>query len=106
MHHQLLRFYLRRTERHGSLLLYEWLLQLARRHSASAASALPALAGFAHLGNPQTHTTDLGSDQAVVVDIAAREEVVTMLLADIEAAGVRLSCLRMPVEIVHIGTKS
>lgn len=106
MHHQLLRFYLRRTERHGSLLLYEWLLQMARRHNASAASALPALAGFAHLGKPQAHTTDLGSDQAVVVEIVAREEVLTMLLADMETAGVSLPCLRMPVEIIHIGTKS
>ena len=106
MHHILIRFYLRQTARHSGILLYEWLLQTAKHHGASGATAFHALAGFGRHGWHEAHFFDLAGDVPVVVEIIAPPDVIAMLVSDIEMAGLSLPYLQVPVEMRQTGTKS
>jgi len=94
----LVRFYLKQSSKHAGILLYEWLLQEARRQGAAGATAFHALAGFGRHSWHEAHFFEL-ADQPVAVEVIAEAAVISRLLAAITAAGLQLPYLEVPVTL-------
>src|SRR5665213_2171319 len=84
----LLRFYVHENRKHDHVLLYEWLLEQAKKIGIEGGSAFRALAGFGRHGvMREEHFYELAADVPVAVDFA-----VTLAEADALLALVR-ACL-------------
>ncbi|AOX99493.1 hypothetical protein BJP62_02880 [Jeongeupia sp. USM3] len=96
---QLVRFYLTQTRRHHGVLLYEWLLEQARDRGASGATAFHALAGFGRHHWHEATFFELAGEVPVAVEVIAPEAVVADLVAAIDAEGLSIPYLQVPVEL-------
>ncbi len=93
-----LTFYTREDRKHGSGSLAEWLMQLARDLGFGGATVLAAGQG---LGRDQRlHSArffELG-DQPVLVQMALSENEAARLFAAIEAEGLHIFYVKIPIE--------
>lgn len=70
-----LRFYLHENRRHRHVLLYEWLLEEAKKLGIHGGTAFRAVAGFGHHGALHFHYFfELAADLTMQLDFLVSEE--------------------------------
>ena len=95
----LLRFYVHESRKHHHILLYEWLLEEARRMGIHGGSAFRAIAGFGRHGVlHEERFFELAGDLPVEIDFAIGDAEADELLGRIRDAGIDIFYVRMPIE--------
>ena len=94
-----LKFYVHEHRKHHSILLYEWLLEQARKMGIHGGSAFRAIAGFGRHGVlHEDHFFELAGNLPVEVVFMVSDEEAAQLLKLIEQEKVQLFYVRMPAE--------
>lgn len=94
-----LRFYTYENRKHGSVLMYEWLLEHAKTLGIHGGSAFRAIAGFGRHGKlHEQHFFELAGDVPVLVEFMLSEAEAEALLTDLRRAQVALFYARLPGE--------
>lgn len=76
-----LRFYMHENRKHHGILLYEWLLEKAKKAGLHGGSAFRAIAGFGRHGVlHEQHFFELAGDLTVEVEFLVSEQEAAMLL--------------------------
>lgn len=94
-----LRFYMRENQKHQGKLLYEWLLEQAKRHGIHGGSAFRAIAGFGRHG--QLHEQaffEMAANLTVLVEFVVSKDEADALIALAEEDKAPLFWSRAPVE--------
>jgi uncharacterized protein len=95
----LLRFYVHENRKHHHILLYEWLLEQARKQGMQGGSAFRSIAGFGRHGIVhEEHFFELAGDLTVQVDFAVTDEEADRFLALIRDERIDIFSMRMPIE--------
>lgn len=85
--------------RHGSDLLYEWILQQAQIIGIPGGSALRAVAGFGRHGRlHEQHFFELAGEVPVVLEFFATDEDITKLLVLLEAENISVFYIKFVAE--------
>lgn len=86
-----LRFYVHENRKHGGILLYEWLLEAARKTGIHGGSAFRAIAGYGRHGVlHEQHFFELAGDLTVEVEFLVSEQQAERLLELIQREQIRL----------------
>ena len=94
-----LRFYTYESRKHGGALLYEWLLEFARRHGVHGGSAFRAIAGYGRHGRlHEQHFFELAGDVPVLVEFICGETEADALIASLRGEQVHLFYARIESE--------
>ena len=94
-----LKFFVGEAQRHGSELLYEWLLERARDMGIGGGTALRAIAGFGRHGRLHEEAFfELAGNLPVEVEFLASAEQAERLLALLRTESLRLFYVAMPAE--------
>lgn len=94
-----LRFYTYENRKHHGLLVYEWLLQQARKLGIHGGSAFRAMAGFGRHGKlHEQHFFELAGEEPVLIEFIAGTEEADRLLELLAAEGLGLFYVRSAVE--------
>jgi PII-like signaling protein len=94
-----LRFYVHENRKHHGILLYEWLLERAKKAGIHGGSAFRAIAGFGRHGVlHEQQFFELAGDLTVEVEFLLSVEQADMLLAIMHAEGIRVVYARAPAE--------
>src|SRR5512142_172073 len=92
-----LRFYTYENRKHGSVLMYEWLLERAKTVGIHGGSAFRAIAGFGRHGKlHEQHFFELAGDVPVLVEFILSEAQAEQLLAALRAENAQLFYARLP----------
>ena len=95
----LLRFYVHENRKHRHILLYEWLLEQAKKMGIHGGSAFRAIAGFGRHGVlHEEHFFELASDLTVEIDFAVSDKEADALLALIRGESVSIFYVRIPID--------
>lgn len=93
----LLKLYLAQTAKHDGKLLYEWLLEEAKKLGIPGGSAFRAVAGYGRHGRiHEEHFFELAGDQPVMLEFFAEAIAIDSLLAKLSEEGVSLFYVRLP----------
>lgn len=99
-----LRFYTYENRKHGSVLMYEWLLERAKTLGIHGGSAFRAIAGFGRHGKlHEQHFFELAGDVLVLVEFIIGDAEADALLTALRAEKVPLFYARLPAEFDSIG---
>lgn len=99
-----LRFYLHENQKHHGMLLYEWLLEQARRQGIHGGSAFRAIAGFGRHGViAEQHFFELAGQLTVLVEFVVAEAEAEALLGIARTEGAALFYTRTAVDFGIIG---
>lgn len=99
-----LRFYMHENVRHHHQLLYEWLLQHAKRMGVHGGSAFRAIEGFGRHGVLHAaHFFELAGEMTVEVEFILTDEMADRLLESLRQEKVNLVYARTPAEFGVIG---
>jgi PII-like signaling protein len=99
-----LRFYTYESRKHGSALIYQWLLEYARKLGVHGGSAFRAIAGFGRDGRMhEQQFFELAGDVPVLVEFLATEAQADALLAALRKESVALFYVRMAAEFDVLG---
>ena len=102
-----LRFYMHENRKHHNLLLYEWLLEAARKSGIHGGSAFRAIAGFGRHGVlHEQHFFELASDLTVEVEFLLAHEQAEAFLDMLRREGVRVVYARTQAEFGMIEGKN
>lgn len=94
-----LKFYVAEYREHNGILLYEWLLERAKRLGFHGGTAVRAVAGFGRHGILHEETfLELAADLPVEVSFVLDEEEVKRFLKLLQAENVDLFYVKFPVE--------
>ena len=94
-----LRFYMHENRKHHGILLYEWLLEQAKKTGIHGGSAFRAIAGFGRHGIlHEQHFFELAGDLTVKVEFLLTDEEAQRLLDLIRHEQVRVFFARFPAE--------
>jgi len=94
-----LKFYVHEHRRHHSILLYEWLLERAKKMGIHGGSAFRAIAGFGRHGVlHEDHFFELAGNLPVEIVFIVSEEEAAQLLKVIEQEKIQVFYVLMPVE--------
>ena len=94
-----LRFYMHENQKHHGMLLYEWLLEAARKHGVHGGSAFKAVAGFGRHGQINAaHFFELAGEQCVLVEFIVEAATAEALLALVERENTPLFWARCPAD--------
>ncbi|KAB2935925.1 MAG: DUF190 domain-containing protein [Candidatus Contendobacter sp.] len=94
-----LKFYVHEHRRHHGILLYEWLLERARKLGIHGGSAFRAIAGFGRHGIlHEDHFFELAGNLTVEVAFMVSDEEAAQLLKLIEQEKVRVFYVRTSAE--------
>ena len=94
-----LRFYVHENRRHKGVLLYEWLLEEAKRLGLRGGLAFRAIAGFGRHGViHEQHFFELAGDLTVKVEFVVTQEEAERMLEDLRQAKIRLVYAVLPAE--------
>ena len=95
----LLRFYVHENRKHRHILLYEWLLEKAKKLGIHGGSAFRAIAGYGRHGVlHEEHFFELAADLTVEIDFAVNEAEAAALLDAISAEGIAIFYAKIPIE--------
>ena len=97
-----LRFYVQEDKKVHHLLVYEWLLEHARRLGLHGGSVFKAMAGFGRHGLLEDHFFELAGRLPVVVEFIASEDEADRFLSFIQAEETTLFYVKMPAEFAWI----
>ncbi len=99
-----LRFFMHASARHEGKLLYEWILEQARKHKLGGGSVFRAVAGFGRHGVLHEETFfELAGDLPLKLEFLLRESEADALLAIVQKSGAELVYARSASEIGLIG---
>lgn len=99
-----LRFYVHENRRHHGVLLYEWLLETAKKAGIHGGSAFRAIAGFGRHGVlHEQHFFELAGDLTVEVEFLLEDAQAEMLLDVLRRERVRVFYARVAAEFGMIG---
>jgi PII-like signaling protein len=94
-----LKFYVHEHRRHHGILLYEWLLERAKKLGIHGGSAFRAIAGFGRHGILQEdHFFELAGNLTVEIVFMVSDEEANQLLELIGQEKVHVFYVRMPAE--------
>jgi len=95
-----LRFYMHENRKHHGILLYEWLLETAKKAGIHGGSAFRAIAGYGRHGVlHEQHFFELAGDLTVEVEFLLSDEEADRLLDLVRKEQVRLVYARVAAEI-------
>ncbi len=93
-----LKFYLTEKQRHDNRLLYEWLLEHAKRIGVPGGSVFRSIAGFGRHGSLHAETfIELGGELPVQVEFILEERQAEEFLATLRAFELNIRYVRYPV---------
>lgn len=99
-----LRFYTYENRKHHSLLVYEWLLETAKKLGIHGGSAFRAVAGFGRHGRlHEQHFFELAGEEPVLVEFIVSEEEADNFIALLDAEKLHLFYARLPTEYGQVG---
>ena len=94
-----LRFYTYEDRKHHGLLVYEWLLQNARKLGIHGGSAFRAMAGYGRHGKlHEQHFFELAGEVPVLVEFILGEDEADKLIALLREEGLDLFYAKLPAE--------
>jgi PII-like signaling protein len=94
-----LRFYVHENRKHRGVLLYEWLLETAKKAQIHGGSAFRAIAGYGRHGVlHEQHFFELAGDLTVEVEFLLTDEQADRLLEALQREKVRVFYARVPAE--------
>jgi uncharacterized protein len=94
-----LRFYVTERQKHGSKLLYEWLLEKAKALGVPGGTALRAIAGFGRHGVlHEEGFFELAGDLPVEIEFVLNEPQADALIALLQAENLQLYYIQMRVQ--------
>ncbi|MGH9438322.1 MAG: DUF190 domain-containing protein [Terriglobia bacterium] len=94
-----LSFYVHEKRRHRSILLYEWLLEHAKKLGIHGGSAFRSVAGFGRHGVlHEEHFFELAGDLTMEIEFLVSDSDADRLLASLEKEKIRLFYARVPME--------
>ncbi len=94
-----LRFYVHEGQKHGGLLLYEWLLEIARKSGIPGGSAFRAMAGFGRHGVfHEQHFFELAGELPVEVEFLLSDDQAERLLETLKREQVNLFYAKAPAD--------
>lgn len=94
-----LRFYMHENQKHHGMLLYEWLLEAARKHGVHGGSAFKTIAGFGRHGQINAaHFFELAGEQTVLVEFIVDADDADTLVALVKQEKAPLFWARFPAE--------
>jgi len=95
----LLKFYVQEHRRHHGILLYEWLLERAKKMGIHGGTALRTIAGFGRHGvMHEQHFFELAGDMPIEVEFIVSDEEAERMLELIKREKIQVFYMRMPVE--------
>jgi uncharacterized protein len=101
-----LRFYVHENRKHHGVLVYEWLLETAKKAGIHGGSAFRAIAGFGSHGVlHEQHFFELAGDLTVEVEFLLSEDEANMLLAILARQKVRIFYAKAPAEFGFAGAR-
>jgi len=99
-----LRFYVHENRKHGHVLLYEWLLEHAKKLGIRGGSAFRAIAGFGRHGViHEQRFFELAGDLTVEVEFMVTDDEAKRMLALVRAEGVDVFYAVIPADFESIG---
>ena len=102
-----LRLYTYENRKHHGLLVYEWLLDHAKRMGIHGGSAFRAISGFGRHGKMhEQHFFELAGEIPVLVEFIVTEEQADMLLELIRAEQLHLFYARLSTEYGETDSRS
>jgi uncharacterized protein len=102
-----LRFYMHENVKHHHQLLYEWLLQHAKRMGAHGGSAFRAIEGFGRHGVLHAqHFFELAGEMTIEVEFILTDELADRLLESLQHENLSLVYARCPAEFGVVGTRT
>lgn len=94
-----LRFYTYEDRKHRGLLVYEWLLQNARKLGIHGGSAFRAMAGYGRHGKlHEQHFFELAGEVPVLVEFILGADEADKLIALLREEGLDLFYAKLPAE--------
>jgi len=94
-----LKFYVQEHRKHHGILLYEWLLERARKMGIHGGTALRTMAGFGRHGVlHEEHFFELAGNVPIEVEFIVSDEEAERLLELINREKIQVFYMRMPVE--------
>jgi len=94
-----LRFYMHENAKHRHTLLYEWLLEHAKKMGIHGGTAFRGIAGFGHHGRLHfQHFFELAGELPMQLDFLVSEEESRRLLDMIKREKVRLLYMKVPMQ--------
>ncbi|WP_235001396.1 DUF190 domain-containing protein [Nitrosovibrio sp. Nv4] len=94
-----LKFYVGEYREHHGILLFEWLLERAKRYGFNGGTAMRAIAGFGRHGILHEETfLELAADLPVEVSFVLSEDEAALFLDLLQTEGVDLFYVKFPVE--------
>jgi PII-like signaling protein len=98
-----LRFYVHRPRKHGKQLLFEWLLEQAKKMGIHGGSAFFATAGYGRHGViHEQRFFELPEVLPVMVEFIVSAEEADKLLELVRAEKIHTFCTRTPTEVILI----
>lgn len=99
-----LRFYVHENRKQHGILLYEWLLETAKRAGIHGGSAFRAIAGYGRHGVlHEQHFFELAGDLTVTVEFLLSEEQAEALLSMLRREQVSVFYAKAPAEFGVLG---
>ena len=99
-----LRFYVQENRKHHGILVYEWLLETAKKAGIHGGSAFRAIAGFGRHGVlHEQHFFELAGDLTVEVEFLLSDEQAATLLEALTREHVSLFYAKSPAEFGVLG---
>jgi PII-like signaling protein len=93
------RHFVHENRKHRHRLLYEWLLEQAKRLGIHGGSAFRAIAGFGRHGIlHEEHFFELAGELTVEIDFAVSDDDAARLLDFIRSEKISIFYVRMPIE--------
>jgi PII-like signaling protein len=94
-----LRFYVHENRKHRHVLLYEWLLEEAKKLGIHGGTAFRAVAGFGHHGTLHfQHFFELAGELTMQLDFLVSEEEAQRLFDVIKREKIRVLYMKVPVQ--------
>lgn len=94
-----LRFYMHENQKHRGMLLYEWLLEQAKRHGIHGASAFKAIAGYGRHGVLHEQSFfELAGDCTILVELIVDDTDAGKMLDIVHEDGAPLFWAKFPAE--------
>ncbi|MEW9570409.1 DUF190 domain-containing protein [Rhodanobacter sp. Si-c] len=99
-----LRFYMHENQKHRGMLLYEWLIEQAKKQGIHGGSVFKAIAGYGRHGVlHEQHFFELAGENTVLVEFILGDDETGVMLKIVQQDGAPLFWAKFPAEfgIVH-----
>ncbi|MFA6014916.1 MAG: DUF190 domain-containing protein [Gallionellaceae bacterium] len=94
-----LKFYLTEKQKHENQLMYEWLLELAKKIGVPGGSVYRAIAGYGRHGSLHAETfIELGGELPMQVEFILEEQQAEEFLATVRAFALNIRYVSYPVK--------